>query len=86
MAAQKTNHVRNVEPSHPPFGGIELEMATIGILFNLHLCAKCSADVYREQQAEQLKTELGKNCSQKSYQLKNSKLVAENVCIQTHNK
>ena len=31
MAAQKTNHVRNVEPSHPPFGGIELEMATIGI-------------------------------------------------------
>ena len=28
---QKTNHVRNVEPSHPPFGGIELEMATIGI-------------------------------------------------------
>jgi hypothetical protein len=31
IAAQKTNHVRNVEPSHPPFGGIELKMATIGI-------------------------------------------------------
>ena len=70
MAAQKTNHVRNVEPSHPPFGGIELEMATIGILFNLHLCAKCSADVYREQQAEQLKTELGKTVHRRVTNLK----------------
>ena len=31
IAAQKTIHVRNVVPTHPPFGGIELEMATVGI-------------------------------------------------------
>ena len=30
----KTNHGRNVDPTHPPFGGIELAMATVGIEFN----------------------------------------------------
>ena len=57
MAAQNTNHVRNVEPSHPPFGGIELKKwPRVAFSSNRSLYVKrSSADVSQNTKLNKIK-------------------------------